>query len=50
VREVTSEKDDMQAAVGLQVVDITPGAPNQVWIVDSADRRTENRRSHRDEV
>jgi hypothetical protein len=47
---MTSEKDDMEASVGLQVVDITPGAANQVWIFDTTDRRTENWRSHSDEV
>jgi hypothetical protein len=47
---MTTKKDEVQATGGLQVIDIPPGAPNQVWIFDAADRRTENRRSHSDEV
>jgi hypothetical protein len=47
---MTSEKDDVQASVGLQVVDITTSAANQMWIFDTTDRRTENWRGHSDEV
>lgn len=40
----------MQASRRLQVVDITPGAANQVWVFDAAHGRTENRRGHSVEV
>ena len=36
--EVTPKKHEVQAAHRLQVVDIPPGAANQVWIFDAADR------------
>jgi hypothetical protein len=44
--EMTPKKHEVQAARRPQVVDITPGATNQVWIFDAADRRSENGRSH----
>ena len=36
--EVTPKKHEVQASRRLQVVDIPPGAANQVWIFDAADR------------
>ena len=50
VCEITPRKHEVQASVGLEVVDIMPSAANQVRIFDAADRRTENRRRHSDEV
>jgi alkylation response protein AidB-like acyl-CoA dehydrogenase len=47
---MTSNKHQVQAAVGLEVIDVPPGAADQVRIFDAADRGTKNGRRHTDEV
>jgi hypothetical protein len=35
---MTPKKHEVEAAGWLQVVNVTPGAANQVWVFDAADR------------
>ena len=50
MREITPRERDVEAAGGMQIVDVTSDAANQVGVFDAANRRTENGRGHSDEV